>query len=110
MFENTRAASVLPVVNTSPLTVRRRWKEMTPACVLLGFLLALVKHGFSVGSCTGRVVSVRNSISRTPWHSLCRCLLGAKLVARGESSAEECLTCSRIPGLPLSSRWLTLRL
>ena len=50
LFENARAASVLPVVTTSPLTVRRCWKVMTPACGLLGFLLALVKHGFGVGS------------------------------------------------------------
>ena len=75
LFKNNQEALVLPVVTTSPLTVRRRWKEMTPDCVLLGFLLALVKQGFGVGSCTDRVVSVRNSICRTPWHSLCRCLL-----------------------------------
>ena len=75
LFKNNQEALVLPVVTTSPLTVRRRWKKMTQDCVLLGFLLALVKQGFGVGSCTDRLVSVRYSISRTPWHSLCRCLL-----------------------------------
>ena len=71
LFEISQAAIVLLGVATSPLTVRRRWKVMTPACGHPGFLLALVKHGFGVGSCTGRV--------------------GAKHVARGESSAKECL-------------------
>ena len=77
LFENSRAFSVLPVVTTLHLTVRRRWKVIAPACGLLGFHLALlkhrfvVKHGFFVESFTGRVVSLRTSVSRTPWHSLC---------------------------------------
>ena len=66
LFENSRAFSVLPIVTTLHLTVRRRWKVIAPACGLLGFHLALlkhrfvVKHGFVVGSFTGRVVSLRN--------------------------------------------------
>ena len=80
LFENARAASVLPVVTTSPLTVRRRWKVMTPACGLLGFLLALVKHGFGVGpSMTGRVAVILSEVDQlvTPLTltEVCRCFL-----------------------------------
>ena len=76
LYENSRAATVLLGVTTSPLTDRRRWKVMTPACGFLGFRLALVKRGFGVGSFTGRVGSLRNSISKdSPWHSLCPFLL-----------------------------------
>ena len=39
LFENSKAALVLQGVATSPLTVKWRWKVMTPACGLLGFLL-----------------------------------------------------------------------
>ena len=92
MFENTEGALLLTVLTTSPLTGRRRWKVMTPARVLLDYVFALVKHDFGVGCCTGRVVSLRNSIPRTSLHSLCPCLLVGSLTRRtGESSAEECL-------------------
>ena len=49
-------------------------------------------QGFGVGSCTGRLVFLRNSISRTPWHSLCPCLLVGSLTRRrAKSSLEEWL-------------------
>ena len=93
LFENSRACSVLPVITTLPLTVRRRWKVMTPACGFLGFRLALVKRGFGVGSFTGRVGSLRNSISRTLLGipNVLSSLWGAKLVVWGESFAKESL-------------------
>ena len=55
LFEKTRTASVLPVVITSHLTVRRSWKLMRSASGLLDLLLAL-----GVGSCMVRVVSLSN--------------------------------------------------
>ena len=75
MFENARSASVSLGVTTSALTVRRRWKVMTTGLWSPRFLLALLKHGFGVGSCMGSVVFLRNSVSRTPWDSLCPYLL-----------------------------------